>query len=277
MQLMPVDEGPIGSVATVSFAADASAQSVATRPQLAVKTTGPAKAQVGDELTLAIVVSNPGSGVAQKVVLEERVPAGLQHAAGPELQYEVGDLKPNESRQLDLKLTATQPGRIRNRMVARGEGNLTADDRFEIKVLAPQLDVALEGPKKRYLEREATYILSVSNPGTAPAKQVQLTAYLPPGLKYVSANNAGQYDEATRSVHWLLEELPVKESGSVALVTMPVGRAQTLRLSGSAEKGVAVEKEQPVVVEGIAAIHLEVAAPPTRSPSRERRATKSAS
>ena len=258
---MPTDEGEIGSVATVNFTADVSARTIATKPQLAVKTTGPNKALIGDEVTLAIVVSNPGSGIAQKVVLEERVPPGLQHAAGPELQYEVGDLKPNESRQLDLKLTATQAGRIRNMLVARAEANLRAEDRFEIDVLAPQLDVSMEGPKRRYLEREATYVFSVTNPGTAPAKQVQLVAHLPPGLKFVSANNAGEYEEATRSVHWLLEELPVKESGSVSLVTMPVETGpQTLRLRGSAEKGVAVEKVQPVVVEGIAAIHLEVAA-----------------
>ena len=265
-------------MATVNFTADASARTVATKPQLAIKTTGPDKALIGDEVTLAIIVSNPGSGIAQKVVLEERVPPGLQHAAGPELEYEVGDLKPNESRQLDLKLTATQAGRIGNTLVARAEANLDAEDRFEIDVLAPQLDVSMEGPKRRYLEREATYVFSVANPGTAPAKQVQLVAHLPPGLKFVSANNAGEYEEATRSVHWLLEELPVKETGSVALVTMPVEAGpQTLRLRGSADKGVAVEKEQPVVVEGIAAIHLEVADTTIRSRSRERRPTRSAS
>jgi len=259
VQLLPVDEGEIGSVATVSFTADASARATATKPQLAVKTTGPSKVLIGEEVPLSITISNPGSGIARKVVLEERVPPGLQHPAGPELEYEIGDLKPNESRQLELKLTAAQAGRIGNVLVARGEANLRVEDRFEVEVLAPQLDVTLEGPKRRYLEREATYTFSVTNPGTAPARQVQLVAQLPPGLKFVSANNAGHYDESTRTVQWLLEELPVKETGSVELIAMPVEiGAQTLRLRGSAEKGLSIEREQPVMIEGIAAILFEI-------------------
>ena len=71
----------------------------------------------------------------------------------------------------------------------------------------------MEGPKRRYLERQATYQVSVTNPGTAAAKQVELVATLPPGLKFVSANNAGYYEESTRTVRWRLEELPANESG----------------------------------------------------------------
>jgi uncharacterized repeat protein (TIGR01451 family) len=259
IQLIPTDEGVLGSKATVSISAEASARTVSTKPQLALKTVVPTRVQIGDEVTMQITVSNPGSGIAQQVVLEERVPPGLQHAAGPELVYEVGSLKPGESRQVDLKLTAAQAGVVANVLVARGEGNLRAEDRVELEVLAPQLDLALEGPKRRYLEREATYTVSVSNPGTAPARQVELIAQLPAGLKFVAANNAGHYEEATRTVHWTLEELPCKETGSVQLTTVPVEPGeQTLRLRGTAEKGLSIEKEHPVVVEGIASPSFEV-------------------
>jgi len=199
----------------------------------------------------------PGRGC---VVLDARIPPGLQHPAGNELEYEVGDLKPGESRKLELPLLAQKPGRAVNLLRARGQGGLTAESRLDIDVLAPQLDVALEGPKRRYLERQATYQLSVSNPGTAPAKQVELAAHLPAGLKFISANNAGHYDEATRTVRWQLEELPANETGSVTLVTMPVEAGQhAIRLRGSAQKGLNVEKEQPVLIEGIAAILFQVA------------------
>ena len=82
MQLMPTAEGEIGSVATVQFGADASARSVATRPQLVVETTAPGKVLIGEQVTLTITVSNPGTGVATGVVLDERIPPGLQHPAG---------------------------------------------------------------------------------------------------------------------------------------------------------------------------------------------------
>jgi len=259
VQLMPTDEGEIGSVATVSFNADATARTVATRPQLAIKASAPPKVLIGEELTLSITVSNPGTGIAQKVVLEEQVPPGLRHPGGSELVYQIGDLKPNESRQVELKLAAAQAGRIVNVLAVRGDANLRAEDRTEIDVLAPRLDLSMDGPKRRYLEREATYVVSVSNPGTAPARQVELVAQLPPGLKFVNANNAGQYEEATRTVHWLLEELPSKETGSVELTAVPVEIGeQTLRVRGSAERGLSVEKEHPIVIDGIAALLFEV-------------------
>ena len=110
MQLMPTAEGEIGSVATVHFGADASARTVATRPQLVVETSAPKRVLIGEQAVLTITISNPGTGVATGVVLEEHIPPGMQHPAGTELEYEVGDLKPGESRKLELPLVANRPG-----------------------------------------------------------------------------------------------------------------------------------------------------------------------
>lgn len=259
MQVMPEEEGEIGSVATVRFHAGASARCIATKPELAVRTSAPSQVLIGEEATLSITISNPGSGVAYGVVLEEHVPPGFRHAAGDMLENALGDLQPNESRQLDLTLVAEKPGLFTNVLNARAEANLKVEDQLPIEVIAPRLDVALAGPKHRYLERQATYEISVSNPGTAPARNVELVAHLPAGLDYVTANNEGQYEAATRTVHWFLEELPVEEPGSVRLTTMPVEMGeQTLRYTCTGEPGLAVEGEQPIVVEGIAAILFQV-------------------
>jgi uncharacterized repeat protein (TIGR01451 family) len=260
VQLMPVAQGELGSVATVRFNAEASARTTATKPELALKTVAPKRVMIGEEAVLAIEVSNPGTGVATNVVLSEPVPAGLQHPAGSELEYKIGTLKPGETRQIQLALSAVRAGKVANLLTAEGDANLRAQDRVELEIVAPQIDVAMEGPKRRFLEREATYTVSVMNSGTAAAKQVELVAYLPRGLKFVSANNAGQYEPATQSVHWLLAELPANDAGKVELVTLPVEAGQhKLRFCGKAERIDTVEKEQPVTVEGIAAIMFEVA------------------
>ncbi|MGA2616286.1 MAG: hypothetical protein ABSF26_01675 [Thermoguttaceae bacterium] len=259
MRVMPTAEGQIGSVATVHFGADASARSVATRPRLTVETTGASRVLLGDEVGLCFVVSNPGTGVATGVVLEEHIPAGLQHPAGGDLEYAVGDLKPGESRKLELKLKATRPGAAANVVRARADASLRSEHRFDLEVLSPQLDIALAGPKRRYLEREAAYQLSVLNPGTAPAQQVELAAYLPQGMRFVRANNSGYYDEPTRAVYWRLAELPANEKGTVELVALPVEPGQqSIRVRGSAQRGLSVEKQQPVVVEGLAAVLFDL-------------------
>ncbi len=259
MQIMPVEEGEVGSVATVRFQAAATARSIVTRPKLVVQTSGPNRVLVGDETLLTFTVSNPGSGVASGVVLAEHIPAGMKHPGGDDLVYTVGDLKPGESRQLQLRLKAVQAGTIANVISARGDASLRAQHRFDVEVVSPKLDLDLAGPKRRYLEREATYQLSVSNPGTAPAQQVELAAYLPLGLKFVNANNAGRYDEATRAVYWRLEELPVNHRGTVELVALPVEAGQfSIKVRGAAQRGLTVEKEQPVVVEGLAAVLFQL-------------------
>jgi hypothetical protein len=214
---------------------------------------------IGEQLTLEITVTNPGSGVATGVVLEEHVPPGLEHPAGDELEYEIGDLQPNETRKLELTMVATAPGSTTNVLGARADANLRAEHQLDLEVIAPQLDISVSGPKRRYLEREATYVMSVANPGTAPARQVELVAYLPEGLEFVSANNAGYFEQGSRTVRWTLEELPAREAGSVELKAVPVQAGeQTIRVSGTAEKGLEVEKEQPLLVEGIVAILFQV-------------------
>ena len=259
VELMPTAEGEIGSVATVRLNAAASARSIATKPELEIQVSCPNRVVIGEDLTLSITITNPGSGVASDVVLEEHVPAGLQHPAGTELEYEVGTLRPNESRKLELTLTAARPGPFTTLLVARGDASLRPERRHEMTIVAPQLDVALQGPSRRYLEREAIYTVSISNPGTSPAHDVELIAELPLGLKFVSADNQGHYDEATRTVLWRLAELPVNTTGSVKLTTMPVEAGmKTLRIAGSADRVDPVKREQPIQVEGIAAILFQV-------------------
>ncbi len=260
IEVTPVTEGEIGSVASVLFRAEASARARVTRPELVLTASAPEEVLIGEELLLSITVSNPGTGVATGVVLEERVPAGLEHPAGEELEYEVGDLQPNESRTLELTLRAAQAGTATNLLTARADGDLVVEDRRTIEVVAPRLEVAVEGPRRRFLEREATYELIVSNPGTAAARHVELAAHLPPGMQFVAANNAGHFEPSTNTVHWLLEQLPARESGSVQLTALPVELGeQQIRLRGTAQQGLVAEQEQPVLVEGIAAVQFQVA------------------
>lgn len=259
MHVMPLVEGEIGSVATVHFGTAASTRTRATKPELVVNVSGPGRILIDEQMALTITISNPGSGMATNVVLEEHVPPCLQHPAGAELEYEVGSLAPNESKTLELKLTAVRPGQARNLLIARADAVAEVRRELPIEVVAPELKLALSGPKSRYLEREATYELAVSNPGTAPARDVRLVAELPRGLKFVSANNNAHYDPETRTVQWALAELPTGETGTVQLTTLPVEIGQhTFQLRGTAERTLTVKEEENISIDGIAAIRFEV-------------------
>jgi uncharacterized repeat protein (TIGR01451 family) len=197
--------------------------------------------------------------MATGVVLAEHVPETMEHPAGAELEYEIGDLGPGESRDLDLTLSAVKAGAAANLLIARGDGQLQAEQKSPIFVVAPALAVALDGPKKRYLDRQATYTVSVSNPGTAAAEEIELVTYLPPGMEFVEANNSGVYDPQAHAVHWLLEELPPSKQGSVVVSALPVEAGDhTLRVVSTARGGLTAEAREAVSVEGVAALNFQV-------------------
>ena len=259
LQVMPMNEGEIGSVATIHFRAEASVRTMATKPMLNLEVFAPSKVMKGEEVTLKIKLSNPGSGSATGVVLSETVPEGLKHAAGPELEFEVGTLKPGETRELELGLTASEAGSITNVIAAHAEANLEAEARTELEVVAAQLQVSMNGPKRRYLERNATHNISVTNPGTASAKDIELAAALPKELKFVEANNGGMYDAATHSVYWSLEELPPQETGTVKLITLPqqAGEAR-LTIKSTSKSGLKDQRDEVLSIEGMAAINFQL-------------------
>ncbi|MGQ9505211.1 MAG: hypothetical protein ACUVQG_10650 [Thermogutta sp.] len=260
IEVMPLQEGEIGSVTTVLLHAQASARTKCTRPQLVVKTQVPPQVMLNDQVPVTITVSNTGSGVATNVVLEEHVPPELRHPAGNELENALGDLKPRESRQVQLKLEAVRAGNAVNRLIARADGNLRVEDQATIQVLAPQIEVTVDGPSRRFLDREAIYQIAITNRGTAPAKNVRLTASLPAGLQFLRANNAGSYDPTTHSAQWLLAELPVGRTGTVELAVNPIAAGEQELVCGVQDDlGLTSEKRLTVLVEGISALHFQVA------------------
>ena len=259
MQLMPTAEGEIGSVATVSYSAQASVKTRCTMPQLAIRMTAPEKVMIGQEQRVKIELRNPGSGDATGVMLFENVPQNVKHAAGPALEFEIGTLRAGETRELELVLMAEKAGKVVNVLTARADGNLQVQQQVEFEVIAPGLAVAVNGPERRYLERPATYEVSVENPGTAPAHDVQIVTKLPKGMRFVRANNMGEYDATTHAVYWSLAELPEGESGTVELVAMPIETGpQTLEVESRASQGLTDQATRQIVVEGLAAIMFEV-------------------
>jgi uncharacterized repeat protein (TIGR01451 family) len=250
LQVMPQSEGEIGSTAHVSFVATATSRSICTRPQLAIEHSAPPKVLIGEPLTVGITVSNPGTGPATGVIIEEDVPDGLAHVAGAQLEYEVGTLRPGELKRLELSLRADKAGVVQNKIKVRGDANLAAQHVAQIEIVAPQLQVAVEGPKRRFLERQATYVLQVANPGTAAARDVELVALLPRGMKFISTDSQGQYDPTQHAVFWSLAELPPAKAGAVKLTALPVEPGdQKLMVEGRAALGLTAANEQIVHVE----------------------------
>jgi uncharacterized repeat protein (TIGR01451 family) len=75
--------------------------------------------------------------------------------------------------------------------------------------------LTIAGPKQQNVEQLTEYKLTVANPGTAEAKEVLVTADLPPQMKFESASDEGRFLE--NRVAWVLKTLPPGEARSLTL------------------------------------------------------------
>lgn len=259
IELMPQAEGEIGSVASVSFRADASVRSRATKPAVAIACSEPQPTLIGRDAGITITVSNPGTGIATGVVLEGFLPENVSHRSGRELEFDIGQLKPGEARTIELVLGTRGPGVHQARFSVRADGGLVTEQGVKLEVTAPTLELAIDMPLRRFLQRSATCEIAMVNAGTATARSIELAAQLPPGMRFVRANNAGWHDERTHRVLWNLEELPPGETGSVEVVVMPVelGPQKIVAAARSAD-GLADQVTHVCEVEGLAALFFEV-------------------
>ncbi len=259
LQLVPEREGELGSVARVTFEAAASVRTISTRPDLKIVQRAPEQVLIGQQLEIELEVSNPGTGVATGVILQEDVPDGLEHPKGKQLDNVIGTLAPGEVRRQVLRLRAVAPGQIQNIVRLVADDGLTSDSTVNVQVVAPQLALELEGPNRRFLERQATFNVNLANVGTADATNVELVAYLDRGFSFVSTEFEGQYDPSRHAVYWSLAELPAEGHGSVPLRLLPIQEGErAIRLEAVGDLNVAAQHEKVVSVDTLAELTFSI-------------------
>ncbi len=260
LQIVPEVQGEVGSNALVYFAAQASVRTVATLPMLEMQVQSLSEMLIGSRQTLSVVVKNTGTGVAREVRLEVDVPEVLKHDIGEaQLTAPLGDMRPNEVRPITLDLTAIAPGQAAIAFRAVNDDGAQAEKKVPLQVLAPRLSASISGPSLRYLERQATFVIQVTNNGTTAATNLDFIAHLPPGMKFVSTTQKGFYDPALHAVKWGLYELPVQAADPIELTLLPVELGpQSISFSSTADLGLKAEAKHTVSVDGLAELAFTI-------------------
>ncbi len=282
--VQPTGEGELRTKANVTFSSACALVTKVTRPKLSIGISGPEMALVGEPVTFQIRLSNTGTGPIGKVMLRDKLPAGLQHPGGNQIEADVGALAAGETRTISLKTTAVRPGKMQNEIVAYADGtqagsvqlaggppprnaDLEATAKAEIRVVEPGLKIHLSGPKACFVKCEALFTIEVTNSGTAPSKNLRIVNHLPEGMDFVAASDDGAFDAISRTVTWALigqepnaqRVLTLKTRGTVLADSTNMVEAQ-------AEGNLNARAELPVKVEGIPALALEVTDPDDPGP-----------
>ena len=143
---------------------------------------------VGQECRCDLLVKNSGKSTATDIDVEAYFPTNVRLVAAeptPDrsdsyLGWHVNELKPGESRTIEVTMVPLERGALATRANVRFTGSATGS----FVVAEPLLAVKLEGPQEVLIGEPATHTVVVSNPGTGVATNVEVEALIPAGLEH---------------------------------------------------------------------------------------------
>jgi len=155
---------------------------------LALKMSAPDVAEVGQEVTFDIEISNTGYEPLQNIVIRDRLPAGLEHPTevGSLIQKSLGEsLPPGASRKIAVKLIVRQEGRLCHTVDAVAEGGHSATTSACVTARPPappkpeprpQVQVTIDGPAESRVGQVVKYTMMITNTGNVPLTDVRIVS-----------------------------------------------------------------------------------------------------
>ncbi len=265
VRVVPIEAGNIGSVSTVSYKSIVKAQTLITAPKLELKLTASEQVAIGETAHLHFVARNTGDGDAHDVVLQNLIPVGFEHPAGTDLEYDIGTLKPGETKEIDLQLNAKKPGVYQNVASLKTEGGFRAEAKVSLEVIPAVMTLTRKGPSRRFVGHAMQQTTTLKNNSSKLLKNVTIIEYVPAGFRFKKASDNGLYSEELRTITWTAPQLPSGQEIKVTSTLIPTNiGTQTMKVKALNASGHQAELLTDVKVEGFSSLAVRV--PDARGP-----------
>ncbi len=257
----PAGEGDFKSYPRVVLSGTATNHVKLTRPRLSVALDTSESVQIGSVITSKLVIRNDGSGIANKLKVHVALTPGLTHPSqkdGSPVEAEFPPLAPGETRSIELRLTATQPGQQGCHVTVMADQAGAVTHKANVMVQEPKLELRVSNPGRAMVRGEPVVTLELSNPGNARVVGVQAAVAFPEGIEFVSASDAGNYEPGTRTVTWNVGAIDANGKKNVTVKVRP-GTAGNLAVRAIAQTDkLQAKAESVLVVDGVPAVNFEV-------------------
>jgi uncharacterized repeat protein (TIGR01451 family) len=169
-------------------------------PLLTITKNGPDTLYIGRPASYEITVSNKSDVAAKDTIVEDSVPEGVSsvqasagaNLAGTKLVWNLGTIAPNSSKTLNISYIPTKAGTLMNDASAKAycAEPVTASMKTVVTgIPAMNMEVVdLEEPVR--VGSRVTYMIRVTNQGSAPATNIRINCRLEDNTKYVSSAGA---------------------------------------------------------------------------------------
>lgn len=175
--------------ATAAAAATTETDESSQTPAVTIEWRRASEISVGREFNCELIVRNQGAAAARDIELTAVIPPNVRlTGAEPRpsqteghLGWRIDELAAGGELVYTLTMVPEKAGEIATQAQVRFTES--ASSRFEVS--QPMLALKLEGPDHVLIGEAATQIITVSNPGTGIAENVQIEALIPAGLEHV--------------------------------------------------------------------------------------------
>jgi uncharacterized repeat protein (TIGR01451 family) len=176
--------------------ATAECTTMVRQPVLEVDKSGPDMRYLGRPAEYSITVRNTGDIAAQQTVLTDDIPAGTQfmgasdggQASGGQISWNLGTIEPGGSRTVTMTLKPTQPGVVRNTATARAYCTEASDSaQMNVEGIPAILLEVIDLDDPIEIGGMVTYVITVTNQGSAVGTNIKLVCTLPQQQSYSTA------------------------------------------------------------------------------------------
>ncbi len=191
------------ALATSSAGLKAESEATTTnvrQPALSITKSGPKRQYLGRPVSYEISVFNKGDGPAQNTIIEDIIPPGVTgieatagaQFSGSKLIWDLGTLEPNTSKKVRVSYTPAREGELMGSATASAYCAEPVTDSAKTTITgiaAARLDVIdLDDPVE--VGSTTTYLVTVSNEGSAADSNIRIVCMLDDKLQYVSSAGA---------------------------------------------------------------------------------------
>lgn len=231
--------GRFENTATASSAcgadAKASAAVVVRQPKLAIKAECSGRAFVGRDVTFRFTVSNTGDAACKNTVVTAPIPAGATFVradnggavSGGNVVWNLGEVASGGgSKTLSMTVTPGGIGTVKGAATATCACSDPATDACETKIegIPAILLEVVDTDDPIEVGQQVTYVITVTNQGSATGTGIKIVCELPGEEEFVSAGGATSGTVSGRTITFApLPSLPPKAKAEFRIVVKATG------------------------------------------------------
>ena len=169
-----------------------------TQPVLTISKSGPEKQYLGRQLRYDITISNTGDAAATDTVIEDTVPDNVEgikastggKLVGSKLVWDIGTLAAGASKKVSSAYTPKNAGTFSNRATVKAHcaDAVSASAKTMVEGIAAILLEVVDVSDPIEVGENETYIITVTNQGSAPGTNIVVKCVLEDSMSYVSSS-----------------------------------------------------------------------------------------